>query len=206
MIYERALITPPELEPVSKEQAKEHCHVDFDEDDGYIDALITTARSKLEVECSRAFMTQTWEAYPPHFPCARSIKLPLGKLQDIAAFNFVASDGTTTATWTVSGSDLLNGSGIINAHINTKAEPGRIDLAYSKYWPVTILKTSNPITIRFTCGYGMQDAVPAPIKHAILLLVEQWYKNRDIAVVGKSVTMIELPQAVDALIANYRLY
>lgn len=205
IVYERALITAPAVEPVSIEEAKAHCVVDFDDDNGYLAALIVAARQKLELECSRAFVTQSWEIYPPCFPCMDFIQLPLGKLQNITSFAFTGIDNAVT-TWTVSGGNLLNELGAVTAHIDTKALRGKIVLAYAKYWPVTVLKTSNPITIGFDCGYGTAEAVPAPLKQAILLLVEQWYKNRDVAVVGKSVTMIELPQAVDALCANYRLY
>ncbi len=205
IVYERELITAPAVEPVSLEEAKKHCQVDFGEDDGYLNALIAAARQKLETECSRAFVTQSWEIYPPCFPWLDAIRLPLGKLQNITSFSFTGIDGATT-TWTVSGGNLLNELSAATAHIDTKSDPGKIVLAYAKYWPVTILKTANPITIGFDCGYGSQDAVPAPLKQAMLLLVEQWYKNRDIAVVGKSVTLVELPQAVDSLIANYRLY
>lgn len=204
MVYERSLITPPALEPLSKEEAKKHCLVDHDEDDGYLTALISVASEKLRMECSRAFITESWEIYPPCFPRADWISLPLGNLQNVTSFNWTDTAGTMSS-WSVSGSNLVE-SGITRAHIDTKSLRGRIVLAYNQYWPVTVLKTANPITIGFDCGYGDASAVPALLKHAMLLLIEQWYKNRDVAVVGKSVTMIELPQAVDSLISNYRLY
>lgn len=206
IVYERALITAPASEPVTRAEAKAHCNVDFTDDDAIFDALIPTARQKLEAECSRALITQTWEIYPPCFPCGDSIRLPLGGLQSITSLAATATDNTTT-TWTPSGGDLVNAASTVVAHVDTKSQRGRIVLAYGQIWPVLTLKTANPITIRFVCGYGATAAsVPSPLKHAMLLLIEQWYLNRDIAVAGKSVTMIELPHTVDSLISNFRLY
>ena len=49
---------------------------------------------------------------------------------------------------------------------------------------------------------GVADsAVPAPIKHAILLMVGHWYANREAVAPGQ---MHEVPMAVDALIRPYR--
>lgn len=186
--------------------------MDFTDDDTLIGSLIPAARQHLETCYSRAFVTQTWNLYPPSFPSWQEsgtqreshITIPLGILQGIVSFAYTDVAGNVT-TWTVSGSDLLNENGAINAHIDTKSDPGRIVLAYGQLWPVAVLKTSNPIAIQFTAGFGAAVAVPTPIKQSILLLIGEWYKNREASVVGRSQSIVELPFAVRALMANYNL-
>ena len=48
------LVTGPETEPVSKEEAKAHLRVDGTDDDAYITALIVTARRHVEAILRRA--------------------------------------------------------------------------------------------------------------------------------------------------------
>lgn len=202
-IYSRELVTPPETEPIGKEEAKHNSNIDFTEDDGFIDALITTARTHVEAWTGRQIITATWKVYLDGWPACGEIILPFGRLQSVTSLIYTDRDGTAV-TWTASGSDLQL-SGVTKAHVDTKANQGRIVLPFSGSWPSALLRRVNPIEIQFACGYGGQADVPATIKQAMLLLVEQWYKNRDIAVVGKSVTMVELPLAAAALLLPLRI-
>lgn len=54
-----------------------------------------------------------------------------------------------------------------------------------------------------TAGYADAAAVPQGIKQAMLLLVGSWYENREATISGA--TIAEVPFAVDALIAPYRV-
>jgi uncharacterized phiE125 gp8 family phage protein len=77
---------------------------------------------------------------------------------------------------------------------------GRIVLAANSYWPVTKYAI-NTVRIRFVAGYGGPEAVPAPLKHAIKMMVGHWFEYRE-PVTSDAVN--SLPMAVDALIAPYR--
>lgn len=62
------LITPPAVEPVSLAEAKQHCRVDFPDDDAVITGMILAARLFCEKELRRTFVTQTWETYLDYWP------------------------------------------------------------------------------------------------------------------------------------------
>lgn len=73
----------------------------------------------------------------------------------------------------------------------------------------------NPgdVRIRYRAGYGKQDpddplkwinTVPDPIRVAVMMLVSQWYENRQGLTVGQTVG--ELPFAVRVLVQPYRVY
>lgn len=192
--------TGPAAEPVSRTEAKLHLRVEHAADDTYIDGLVIAARVYLEETYGRVFVTQTWDGYLDDFPSGDVIEIPFGQLQSISTFEWTESDGDADS-WTVSGTDLLDGS-TTKAHIDTVEEPARIILAYGESWPSITLKTANPIHIRFVCGYGNAAAVPQPVKHSILLLVEHWYRNRSAVTLGNtSVDSKPLKLAVDALMA-----
>lgn len=62
--------------------------------------------------------------------------------------------------------------------------------------------------VRWRAGYPAQDGkstVPAPIRHAILLMVSHLFNNRD-AVTVTAAQPATLPMGVDALLAPYRVW
>jgi uncharacterized phiE125 gp8 family phage protein len=70
------LITPPGVEPVTLDQARQHLRIDDDitSDDDLIEALISAAREHAEHITGRSFITRTLEAALDSFTGAR-IKL-----------------------------------------------------------------------------------------------------------------------------------
>ncbi|KQP34298.1 hypothetical protein ASF27_01685 [Methylobacterium sp. Leaf102] len=59
------------------------------------------------------------------------------------------------------------------------------------------------ITVRYRAGYA-GGAVPAPIRHAILLMVGHLYENR--MAVTAATHMGAMPMGVDALLSPYRVW
>ena len=57
--------------------------------------------------------------------------------------------------------------------------------------------------VRYRAGYA-DGAVPAPIRHAILLMVGHLYENRMAVTVATGMTA--LPMGVDALLSPYRVW
>lgn len=64
------------------------------------------------------------------------------------------------------------------------------------------------VTVRYRAGYPTVDGrstVPAPIRHAILLMVGHLYGSRD-AVTTTAAQPARLPLGVEALLAPYRIW
>jgi uncharacterized phiE125 gp8 family phage protein len=197
------MTTAPSEEPVTLAEAKVHLKVEIDDDDALIDSLIATAREQVEDWTRRAIMTQTWDYFLDAFPSCNYITLPFGNLQpDVAgpvppayALSITYRDSAGTVTTMVAGTDYLvepNGD-----------QHGRIVLPYGMTWPSVALYPSNPIAIRFNCGWADAADVPAKIKAAIKILCSEMYENRGEAVIGQ--TVVENKTA-EYLLASERLW
>ena len=205
----RKIYTAPAVEPITVTEAKEHCRVDHAEHDAILfPRLIAAAREYVEDVTSRRLITQVWDVYLDCFPYWAHLKLPFGALQAVGTFEWTDSAGATSS-WTYSSGNLVAGSTVM-AHVDIINDPGLIRLAYGQYWPTVTLKTSNPIHVRFTCGYGADGSyVPASLRSAMLLLIDHWLRNTSAVTTAQaqgSVDSKPLAMAVDSLIANYRLY
>lgn len=103
------------------------------------------------------------------------------------------SDGVSTTM--VLGTDFLietNGDGF-----------GRVVLPYAESWPSATLYPSNPIRIRFACGWPTQALVPFKIKAAIKMLCSKIYESRGEDITG---TIVHEDKTVDRLLINERLW
>ena len=103
--------------------------------------------------------------YLDSFPTV--IELPYGNLQSVTHIKYTDASGTETTL--TENTDYLvetNGEGI-----------GRVLLPSSKSWPTFTPYPSNPITIRFVCGWKTAADVPYKIKAAILLIAESLYNR-----------------------------
>ena len=150
------LKTPPNLEPISLELVKAHLRLSDIHEDEYLQHLIKTARSQIEILTNRCLMTQIWELdlHEPGF----KIVLPLAPVQKVKSIHLV----------TIRGDKLSLGL-------------DKIQIENKRDGP--ILKLLNPLfgkaKIQFVVGYGEEPKnVPESLLHAILLLVAHYYENR----------------------------
>lgn len=147
------LVTPPAVEPVTLEEAKQHLKIDGNEDDSLINALITAARQRAEEYTRRAFITQTWEVAVDSV--TSTLCLPRPPVQTIEA---VTLDGQAVA-------------------------PENYGLMVTNLFYTKIpLHAVNPggLVIRYTSGYGSNATdVPQAIRQAILMLVAHMYEARE---------------------------
>lgn len=178
-----SLISPPAEEPVTLAEARAHLRLDAAEEDALLEALIAAARTSLEAETRRAFVTQHWRLTLDDWP-SRPIELPLAPVTEVTAVKVALLSGAMLA--------------IDPAfyEVDAKGEPPRIAAKRGQAWPMPATRLAG-IEVEFSAGYG--DAVPQPLKQAILLLAAHWFENR--APVGEGA---ELPRTVSALAAPYR--
>lgn len=187
-------VVRPTLEPISLAELKTHLRVDDDDDDELLSAIIQASREYVEVITRRALLTQTWDLCLQEWPADDFIKLPYGKLQSVTSVKWKDTDGTET-TLTVTTDYLVetNGDGI-----------GRVVLPYGVSWPSGTLYPSNPITIRYVCGWTSASLIPASIKAACKLIAADLYQNREGQILsGQS---YQENKAVMALLATYRIW
>jgi uncharacterized phiE125 gp8 family phage protein len=148
-------------------------------EDDYLTELIVAARMDVENDTGRKLITQTLDYYIQDWPSTDRIKLPYGNLQSVTSITYTDYAGTvTTLTQTTDYTVELNGD-----------QCGFAVLAYGKSWPSVSLHPSNPIAIRFVCGYGSTGAsVPVTARQAIKRRCINLYMNRGDDIIGQTVS------------------
>lgn len=145
-------ITPPAIEPVTLEEAKQHLRVDGNEEDSLIAALITAARQKAEDYTRRAFITQTWELALDS--ACGVLHLPRPPVQTVETVT-VDGEVITPEKYALVGTEYLHVKMPLNA------------------------VTPGGVVIRYKAGYGDAPTdMPQAIRQAIMMLVAHLYEHR----------------------------
>ncbi len=203
-----ALVTAAQSDPVTTAEAKTHMRVDFSTDDSYIAGLIAKATAFAQHQTHRQFVSatfrQSWDTVPsalePRDPSrylpglfvpseANVVGVKLGR-EPVTAVSWVKYYDATDTLQTVSGSDYWT---------DLDSSPPRIVPKTS--WPVVHPQRPNAFQVQFVAGYGDASAVPALLKHAILMLVSHWYEHREPVVTGTVVTPV--PMAVESILLQF---
>lgn len=179
-----ATVAAPTTEPVTLAQAKAQARVDGSDEDAGIIAAIAAARAHIEKACGVRFASRSGVV----MKCdgfADLARLPEAPVSAIASITYLDTAGASQTLST----DVyeLRADGIEAAVV----------LKYNQTWPA--IQPGSRITVTATVGYA---ATPEDITLAMLMLVSQYYDNRNAVVIGE--TAAELPFAVNALICNHR--
>lgn len=179
------LITAASSYPVTLDEAKAQCRIDSSDEDALINGLIAAATDYVELYTGRAIATQTWEYVADGFCDVMALtKGPVTSVTSVKYFDIDAVEQTLSATFYT---------------VDFASDPQRVVLNDGFQWPAVDAGV-NKVTIRFVAGY---TTVPPSIKHAILLLIGQWFDNRaDVA----DKAMFATPNAVTSLLTNYRSF
>lgn len=145
----------PATEPITKDQAKLHLNIGSDTShDDELDILIESARQKYEEDTDSGIISQTWVQY---FPVLQDgLRLTKSPLASVTSITYYDEDN---AQQTLSTS-------IYAADTTT----GEIRLKADQEWPNTYSRW-DCVAVTYVVGYVDADAVPAQIKHALLLLL-----------------------------------
>lgn len=138
-------------------------------EDDLLNAITTSAREHVEDITRRALLTQTWDYSLPGWPTSNFINLPYGNLQSVTSIKW-KDTAAVESTLTVTTDYLVETNG---------DQCGRIVLPYGVTWPSGTLYPSNPITIRFICGWTTAALVPYKIKAALKMIAADLYANRE---------------------------
>ena len=182
------LITPA-APIVSWGEAAAHLRLDAETERALVESYVAVATQHLDAEygilAGGTLGVQTWELYLDAFPCCGPILLPLSPLVDVVSVGYVDVDGLDQI---VHPGDYV---------VDDKSRDGWIVPVAGYAWPAT-LTAINVVTVRFRAGNAI---VPAPLKHAVLLLTGHLYENREAVT---PVTLNEIPIGVYNLVAPYR--
>lgn len=185
------LIQGPMDPVVSLETAKRHLRVDTSADDDRIRGLVEAATHRLDGRdglLGRALNPQTWELQTPCWP-ARRIVLALPPLIGVTSVSYLDETGTETT---------LDAS--LYRVINTGGIESYIMPAIGATWPNVASDQPDAVRVRFDAGYQnlgspSDNAVPGPIRQAILLMVHSWFDRPGLE---------DIPEAAASLIAPYK--
>lgn len=160
------IVTVPTLMPITLTETKQQLRINplntvFD---SMINGYIVTATREAEKFMRRKLLSQTWSMFFDKFPCSDYfINIPFGGLNTIISFSYKNETGAVT---------IVNPATYIEDVIGN-----RLVLAYEEDWPDVELYPSNPIEIRFECGYLLPSLVPQEIKDAIKIKVSDLFIN-----------------------------
>lgn len=183
----KSLVTAPTSEPLALGEVKRARVIEHNDDDIYLNSLIAAARAHVENYTNRKLVTQTWDFFFNEFEDCIELSFP--PLQSVSSVNYKdTSDVEQVLATTV-------------YQVDTTGLIGRVALAPNQSWP-SISDEINAVRIRADVGYGAASAVPADLKHAMILLVGHWHENREQVVFGQPYS---LPHAFEALAFPYRV-
>jgi uncharacterized phiE125 gp8 family phage protein len=183
--------TQPTAEPLTIDELKNRLRVTTCDFDSELQDLLKAARIAVEDQSYRKLITQTVEMHIEDFPGTfGDIAIRLAPVSAITHIKYYDADGTLTTLTPVAT--------YYQTDFASEQRPARIMPAYGQTWPSVRADTYNAVEIQFTAGYGVASSVPQSIKNGMLLLIANWYENREQSIVGTIVS--ELPWGVEACI------
>jgi uncharacterized phiE125 gp8 family phage protein len=184
------------VEPVTYDEAAEHCRIDSDADETYLTALISVAREYVESVTGRATTQATYLAVAPcwsgflHPHNLSVLSLWRSPLVSVSHVKYYAPDAVALSTVS---------SSLYSAVLTTK--PGGIYFAGDL--PDADTTRPDAVQIQFVAGHATAAAVPAMLRHAIKLLVAHLYEQRAPIQTGGSISSI--PHTLDHILKNQRM-
>jgi uncharacterized phiE125 gp8 family phage protein len=204
-------VTDPSTSPISLAQAKAHLRLDSDDEDDFVQMLIDVATQMFDgtgkardgiLGC--AMMTQTWLLETERW--VLPFRRPLNRLASDYRIWIEHGPVQTVESIQVYAADALVDWPQVNWRVGHEDTRSFITLAAGGSWPTYDFR-EDAFQVTFTTGYGDNATdVPAPLRAAMLLMIGHLFENRQSVIVSASrATAIEVPQAVDMLIAPYKV-
>jgi uncharacterized phiE125 gp8 family phage protein len=186
--------------PVTLDEAKDHCEVDYADKDDLIGAQLDAA---LEFVADRTGLAVRQQSYRMEMTdwWAGCLDVPVMPVRDVTAVKYIDADG---AEQTVDVADYrwsLTATGAV------------VELLSTFTAPAVLTDRADAVRIEFDAGYDVPGVtgsgdnpdlvLPVRIKQIVLMLVSFWLNNRD-AVAASGVMAV--PMGAEALMAQVRVY
>lgn len=169
--------------PVDLASAKAHCRVDHNDDDSLISGLILAATGAVTEMTGLVLGLETWLFKTG--PVSGDLVLPKTPARALTSLAYVDTSGQSQ---TATVADFL----LIQDEARPFLRPSR-----GKAWPAAAARP-DAVTVTFTAGL---ETVPAELRVACLMLIGNWYENREAA----SPSVADVPMAARALIDLHRV-
>lgn len=203
--YTRTVVQPT-AEPLTLDEVKLHLRIDTDDEDDWLEPQITAARQAAENFCNRYIAEQGVEARFDGWPCYwwavagfyvhSPMTLPGSDPARDVEIKYIDPDGVEQTL-----DDAVYSVDMFRA-------PSMVRIAYNQSWPAA-RNEPGAVRVTYTAGYTLPGdspqvyPLPAAIRSAMLLMIGNWYENREAVVVGA--TVAELPLGVQSLLYPYRM-
>jgi uncharacterized phiE125 gp8 family phage protein len=181
------------IDPITVEDAKSHLREVVNDEDGDIARRIRSATEQAENYLHRGLLTQSWTYAQDEF--TDEMWLPrAAPLQSVTSVKYYDTSGVQQ---TLSASTY---------HVDTFSEPGRILLAPNQVWPSVQAGRALAVEVLYVVGWTSADNIPADILEAIYLRVGTRHAFREDVIAGSGITVASLPDGVEALLAQHRVW
>ena len=189
------VVTAPALEPLSLDEAKEHCQVDLTSTyyDNYLTDQIKVAREDAEAYLGRALITRTYQKTLEAWPTDGEIRLPMSPVQtDSFKIEYYNSANVLTE-WSSANYELDN----LTIPARVRPVTGvSFPTTAGRYWP---------ILITYKAGYGVAgDDVPEKIRQALRFRIGTNFTLRESVVIGTILS--EYKEAFEKQLHPFRVY
>ena len=186
--YKQTVAPVDTLVAATLDDVKDHTGLDgYNEYDNLLAALRDHATDAVGKRCKRQILNSTWTLILDRFPAEIVIdKVPVTSITSIA-YTDVDGDSQTLS------------SASYQTDLSTNDGPARIKPIESGVWPDTQGSTYGTVTVTFQAGYLLAADVPDTVKHEILMMTADWFRNRESDVVGTIVS--KLPDGIEMLSA-----
>jgi uncharacterized phiE125 gp8 family phage protein len=211
------VVTPPTGEPIAALDVWRHLRLDSSHDSpapatvpeaSMVAALLSAAREHAEAFTGLSLAPTVLEVAYSTFPTCtpwplRSkyrydrLDLPRGPVQSVTEVTYIdTSNAVQTLDPTV-------------YQLQRDDPYAWLSLAWGKTWPGT-LGVPGSVTVRYVAGFSLPGDspqtypfFPASIRAAMLLLIGNWFENREAVVIGQP--PVELPLGVQSLLNPHRV-
>lgn len=162
-LFSDVLVTAPTSEPFTAEEAVEYVRQLAGVDTARLGELVVAARQFVEERTSHRLLTQTRRLSIDGFPCHRDwVPLTSAPVQSVAWVKTYNDAGAETeidpATY------WLDAPAGDPARLVFRSTPSR-------------MREQSGLRIQFVAGYTAAEAIPAPLRLAMQMLIAHWYVN-----------------------------